>query len=127
MLVAALALWVAGCGPTLSPEERKQALKVIDRVKTQVARRNYNGALRLFDETAQKNIRNVGGKGTPIEGFFRALRPMLERRDRVEISRGVVWVTYLHGKEDEKLLVAVTKTAEKGWLITRMRGNDWSI
>lgn len=121
MVVAA-----AGCGAKVSAEEEAAALEVLDRFQRYVQQRNYRQAMKCLSSRAQQRVRNIGGADTPLDSFFSALQPMIQRRTRVKASRDKVWVTHTYGN-GTKLLVGMTEFKGEGWLITSMKGDEWGV
>ena len=124
-LACLMAVAVGGCGAKAEVNE-KAALEVMDKFKRNVQQRDYRRAMKCFSPRAQERVRNIGGADTPLESFFYALRPMIQRRTRVQSNRDKVWVTHIYG-EGTQLIVGMTEFKGEGWLITSMKGDEWGI
>jgi len=127
-ITCAAGLAAAGCR-NVSQQDQAEALVVLDTLIRRIERREYDAAMRCFSASSQQRIRNVGGSGTPIEGFFTGLRPMLKQRTDVTTNIGKVWVRYTHSG-DKELLVGISRANDEkpeGWEITLMKGHDWRV
>jgi hypothetical protein len=121
-----LVLGAGGCSSASDSEDIDQAIRVLDKLYRHIAHEEYQSAMRCFTPTAQKRIRVVGGGPTPIEGFFRGLRPKLSDRRDTRIGSGAVWVTYGDPQGDE-MHVSVRRNEKGKWLISRIVARQWNI
>ena len=125
-LIMVVMLTFVGCQTQAGVEDHAKALAVIKKLRQQIHRENYQGALKCFTHRSQQKIFKVGGPGTPLDSFFRALKPALEKQINIRDIRGKVWMTYQF-PDGEQLLVALIDSGNGKWVITSMHGDGWRV